>query len=65
MRSLAPLQRLGGMWSKFQQDEVLRNTLAKTLMLPKLKMSHLSTDREVDEYTEKDKRTLFFGFKKY
>ena len=38
MRSLAPLQRLGGMWSKYQQDEILRDNLALTLMqdgLPK------------------------------
>jgi ATP-binding cassette, subfamily C, bacterial LapB len=28
MRSLAPLQRLGGMWNKYQQDEVLRDGLA-------------------------------------
>ena len=28
MRSLAPLQRLGGMWNKYQQDEVLREGLA-------------------------------------
>ena len=34
MRSLAPLQRLGGMWTKFQQDEVLRDGLAKTLAQP-------------------------------
>ncbi len=34
MRSLAPLQRLGGMWTKFQQDEYLRDSLAKTLALP-------------------------------
>lgn len=34
MRSLAPLQRLGGMWTKFQQDEVLRDSLAKTLAMP-------------------------------
>lgn len=27
MRSLAPLQRLGGMWNKYQQDEVLREGL--------------------------------------
>ena len=32
MRSLAPLQRLGGMWNKYQQDEVLRDNLALTLM---------------------------------
>lgn len=34
MRSLAPLQRLGGIWTKFQQDEVLRDGLAKTLVKP-------------------------------
>jgi len=34
MRSLAPLQRLGGMWTKYQQDEVLRDGLAKTLKMP-------------------------------
>ena len=34
MRSLAPLQRLGGIWTKFQQDEVLRDGLAKTLSQP-------------------------------
>jgi len=28
MRSLAPLQRLGGIWNKYQQDEVLRDGLA-------------------------------------
>ncbi len=32
MRSLAPLQRLGGMWSKYQQDEILRDNLALTLL---------------------------------
>jgi len=31
MRALAPLQRLGGMWAKYQQDEVLRDKLAKAL----------------------------------
>ncbi|MBJ7380371.1 MAG: ATP-binding cassette domain-containing protein [Polynucleobacter sp.] len=31
MRALAPLQRLGGIWAKFQQDEVLRDKLAKSL----------------------------------
>jgi ATP-binding cassette subfamily C protein LapB len=34
MRSLAPLQRLGGIWTKFQQDEVLRDGLGKTLSMP-------------------------------
>ena len=32
MRSLAPLQRLGGMWAKYQQDEMLRDNLALTLL---------------------------------
>lgn len=31
LRSLAPLQRLGGMWAKYQQDEVLRDKLASAL----------------------------------
>ena len=31
MRSLAPLQRLGGMWARYQQDEILRDNLARTL----------------------------------
>ena len=31
MRALAPLQRLGGMWAKYQQDEVLREKLAASL----------------------------------
>lgn len=37
MRSLAPLQRLGGMWSKHQQDKILREELAQVMkeqMLP-------------------------------
>ncbi|WP_114638756.1 peptidase domain-containing ABC transporter [Polynucleobacter necessarius] len=32
MRALAPLQRLGGMWAKYQQDEILRDNLAVTLL---------------------------------
>ena len=32
MRALAPVQRLGGMWSKYQQDEILRDNLALTLL---------------------------------
>ncbi|MDP3621397.1 MAG: ATP-binding cassette domain-containing protein [Polynucleobacter sp.] len=39
MRSLAPLQRLGGIWTKFQQDEVLRDGLAKTLQMPGFPLS--------------------------
>ena len=36
LRSLAPLQRLGGMWAKYQQDEVLRDKLAGALQAPGL-----------------------------
>lgn len=36
MRSLAPLQRLGGMWSKHQQDKILRDDLAKAMLEPVL-----------------------------
>ena len=32
MRALAPLQRLGGIWAKYQQDEILRDSLALTLL---------------------------------
>ena len=34
MRSLAPLQRLGGMWSKHQQDKILRDELAQAMTEP-------------------------------
>lgn len=51
MRSLAPLQRLGGMWTKFQQDEVLRDGLAKTLTLPGFPAStSLNDGEEVQEF---------------
>lgn len=46
MRSLSPLQRLGGMWTKFQQDEVLRDSLAKTLAMPGLPASTTLNDGE-------------------
>jgi len=36
MRSLAPLQRLGGMWAKYQQDEILRDNLASVIEQPGL-----------------------------
>ncbi|MDN3988440.1 peptidase domain-containing ABC transporter [Zwartia vadi] len=36
MRSLAPLQRLGGIWSKHQQDKILRADLARELAQPQL-----------------------------
>ncbi|QWD89970.1 peptidase domain-containing ABC transporter [Polynucleobacter sp. MWH-Braz-FAM2G] len=44
MRSLAPLQRLGGMWAKYQQDEVLRDNLADILKQPGLEVQPRSYD---------------------
>ncbi len=35
-RSLAPIQRLGGIWARHQQEEVMRNDLAKLISLPEL-----------------------------
>lgn len=36
LRALAPLQRLGGMWSKYQQDQILRHKLNHALAMPAL-----------------------------
>ena len=36
MRALAPLQRLGGIWAKHQQDKVLRDDLSAQLAQPTL-----------------------------
>lgn len=36
MRALAPLQRLGGIWAKHQQDKILRDDLAAQLAQPML-----------------------------
>jgi len=36
MRALAPLQRLGGLWSRHQQDKILREQLLQTLSEPGL-----------------------------
>ena len=36
MRALAPLQRLGGIWAKHQQDKILREDLAAQLAQPTL-----------------------------
>ncbi len=41
MRSLAPLQRLGGMWAKHQQDKILREELIKVLKEPLLPAEHV------------------------
>ena len=55
MRSLAPLQRLGGMWSKFQQDEVLRDSLATTLLSPGFPSSLIDGQDAQDEIRDFDK----------
>jgi ATP-binding cassette subfamily B protein len=52
MRSLAPLQRLGGMWAKFQQDEVLRDNLAKTIQMPGLKSDSISQAEDALHHPE-------------
>lgn len=44
MRSLAPLQRLGGLWSKYQQDRLLRTQLSEVLQEPALNESALRED---------------------
>lgn len=36
MRALSPLQRLGGLWSKHQQDKILRTDLAEVMSEPTL-----------------------------
>jgi ATP-binding cassette, subfamily C, bacterial LapB len=35
-RSLAPIQRLGGIWARHQQEEIMRADLAKLISLPEL-----------------------------
>lgn len=47
MRSLAPIQRLGGIWSRFLQDQFLRKKIAKVLRKPGLK-----TGNECQEMSE-------------
>lgn len=54
MRSLAPLQRLGGMWTKFQQDEVLRDGLAKILVLPGFPANTTLSNEEELSVSEKE-----------
>ena len=36
LRALSPLQRLGGMWSKHQQDQILRQKLNQLMSMPGL-----------------------------
>ena len=48
MRSLAPLQRLGGMWAKYQQDEMLRDNLALTLLQSGLPPKQSQKEDEVN-----------------
>ena len=44
LRALSPLQRLGGMWSKYQQDEILRDKLNAALSKPALP----ANEKEID-----------------
>ena len=46
LRALAPLQRLGGMWSKHQQDQILRVKLNLALAKPSLP----SNEKDVAEF---------------
>jgi len=57
MRSLAPLQRLGGMWAKYQQDEVLRDSLAKSLDQPGLK-EEVAQDDDLHKDAERPLKAL-------
>ena len=52
MRSLAPLQRLGGIWTKFQQDSILRDKLAGIIKKPGLPLaSYEDLDQEASPNT--------------
>lgn len=44
MRALSPLQRLGGLWSKHQQDKVLRSDLSEMLKEPDLPQTTAASD---------------------
>lgn len=46
MRSLAPLQRLGGIWSRHQQDVILRKELVETLQQSPLPAAQQGKPRE-------------------
>ena len=46
MRALSPLQRLGGLWSRHQQDNVLRDQLLQTLRDPGLESREQPKDDE-------------------
>ena len=54
MRSLAPLQRLGSIWSKYQQDEILRDKLAGNLKNPGLIELQILDDEPILKAKELD-----------
>lgn len=49
LRALSPLQRLGGMWSKYQQDQILRDKLNLALAKPALPANEKLIDPHVVE----------------
>ncbi len=49
LRALSPLQRLGGMWSKHQQDEILRDKLNLALLKPALPANEKLIDPNFSE----------------
>jgi ATP-binding cassette subfamily B protein len=64
MRSLAPLQRLGGMWAKYQQDEVIRDGLASILKLPGLLKKTMSSDTKKTQSADRPLRPAGLELKK-
>jgi len=54
MRALSPLQRLGAIWNKYQQDEVMRDNLAAIIRQPGLAVEL----DEVDVLTQAANRPL-------
>lgn len=45
-RALAPIQRLGPIWARHQQEEVMRENLAKTMTEPELPRRTIATSTE-------------------
>lgn len=68
MRSLAPLQRLSGMWSKYQQDEVLRDRLVALLQQSGLKQPKAGGDQALEAFRGKpialDMQSVRYSFPK-
>lgn len=53
LRALSPLQRLGGMWSKHQQDQILRDKLNSALAKPGLPAHEKAIDpNEISDVVE-------------